>query len=246
MTQDQGPNGRAGAPSCFGAWTVTENSDSLKRLGSWFGARCKQPTGRGLNGTARCGTLGVMNLLAEHYRFTVDKFVRMAEQGFFATSQRLELLDGEVRILHPVDYRHAQAVTALSTEFAELARRRYSTSPQNPVELEKYSAPQPDICLVSRACRKSKRHPAPDQVYLMVEVSDTSLEYDRGPKMNAYALCGIREFWILNLQDDVLEIYRRPEDGTYGEQVIVKADGQASPQAFPDVVIDLSEIIPER
>lgn len=192
------------------------------------------------------GTLWLMSLLAEHYRFTADKFVRMAEQGFFATSQRLELLDGAIRILHPVDYRHAQGVTALSTEFAELARRRYSTSPQNPVELEKYSAPQPDLSLVSRACRKSKRHPAPDQVYLMVEVSDSSLEYDRGPKMSAYALCGIREFWILNLQDDVLEIYRNPRGGSYLEQVIVRADGKAAPQAFPDVVIDLAEIIPER
>ena len=219
---------------------------SVKRLGSWFGARRESAASRDLKAAARCGTLGLMNLLAEHYRFTVDKFVRMAEQGFFATAQRVELLDGEIRILHPVDYRHAHAVTALSSEFAELARRRYSTSPQNPVELEKYSAPQPDICLVSRACRKSKRHPLPDQVYLMVEVSDTSLEYDRGPKMSAYALCGIREFWILNLQDDVLEIYRNPRGGSYLEQVIVRADGQAAPQAFPDVVIDLAEIIPER
>jgi Uma2 family endonuclease len=190
--------------------------------------------------------LGLMSLLAEHYRFTADKFVRMADEGFFAASQRLELLDGRILIMHPVDYRHAHAVTALNTGFAELAHHRYSTSPQNPVELEKYSAPQPDICLVSRACRKSKRHPLPDQVYLMVEVSDSSLEYDRGPKMSAYALCGIREFWILNLQDNVLEIYRNPEGGTYREQVIVEADGQAAPQAFPDVIISLSEIIPER
>jgi Uma2 family endonuclease len=79
----------------------------------------------------------------------------------------------------------------------------------------------------------------------MVEVSDTSLEYDRGPKMIAYASWGIREFWILNLQDDVLEIYRHPEGGAYREQLIVEADGQAAPQAFPDVLISLAEIIPE-
>jgi Uma2 family endonuclease len=149
-------------------------------------------------------------------------------------------------MMHVVDYRHAHAVSALNTEFAERADRRYSTSPQNPVELEQYSAPQPDICLVSRACRKSRRHPAPEEVYLMVEVSDTSLEYDRGPKMSAYAQCGIREFWILNLQDDVLEVYRNPEGGAYREQVIVKADGRAAPQAFPDVIISLADIIPER
>jgi Uma2 family endonuclease len=187
-----------------------------------------------------------MNLLAEHYKFTVDEFVRKYDQGILEATDRVELLNGEIIILHAVGYRHAQAVTALNDEFGERSRRRFSISPQNPVELEKYSAPQPDICLVSRACRRSKRHPAPEQVYLIVEVSDSSLEYDRGPKLDAYALCGIREFWILNLQEDVLEIYRNPEGGSYREQVIVKAGGQAAPESFPDVVISLAEIIPER
>jgi Uma2 family endonuclease len=128
-----------------------------------------------------------MSLLAEHYKFTVDEFVRMYDQGFFEATDRVELLKGEIIIMHAVGYRHAVAVTTLNSEFGELARRRYFISPQNPVELEKYSAPQPDICLVARACRKSKRHPSPVQVYLMVEVSDTSLEYDRGPKMSCAA-----------------------------------------------------------
>jgi Uma2 family endonuclease len=186
-----------------------------------------------------------MSLLAEHYKFTVDEFVRMYDQGFFEATDRVELLNGEIIIMHAVGRRHAQAVSTLNSEFGELARRRYIISPQNPVELEKYSAPQPDICLVTRSAMKSRHHPAPDEVYLMVEVSDTSLEYDRGPKMSAYALCGIREFWILNLQDDVLEIYRNPKGGTYREQLIVKGDGQAAPEAFPDVIISLAEIIPE-
>jgi Uma2 family endonuclease len=187
-----------------------------------------------------------MSLLAEHYKFTVDEFVRMYDQGFFDATDRVELLNGEIIIMHAVGRRHAQAVSTLTTEFGELARRRYIVSPQNPVELEKYSAPQPDICLVARSAMRSRSHPAPSEVYLMVEVSDTSLEYDRGPKMIAYASWGIREFWILNLQDDVLEIYRHPEGGAYREEIVVKADGQAAPQAFPDVLIKLAEIIPER
>ena len=173
-----------------------------------------------------------MSLLAQHYKFTVDEFVRMYDEGILEATDRVELLNGEIIIMHAVGYRHAQAVTALTDEFGEQARRRYSISPQNPVELEKYSAPQPDICLVARACRNSKRHPQPDQV-------------DRGPKMAACALCGIREFWILNLQDDVLEIYRDPQDGTYREQLIVPAGGSAAAQAFPDVVIALTEVIPD-
>jgi Uma2 family endonuclease len=187
-----------------------------------------------------------MSLLAEHYKFTVDEFVRMYDDQILDATDRIELLNGEIIVMHAVGYRHAQAVTALTDEFGEQARRRYSISPQNPVELEKYSAPQPDICFVSRACRNSKRHPQPEQVYLMVEVSESSLAYDRGPKMTAYALCGIREFWILNLRDDVLEIYRDPQGGIYREQLVVPAGGSAAPRAFPDVVIALPEIIPAR
>ena len=180
------------------------------------------------------------------YKFTFDEFYRLYEIGLIESKDRIELLNGEIIIMHVIGYRHSQAVTNLNADLSEQARRRYMISPQNPVVLEEYSAPQPDIVVVPASRRKANRHPTPAEVFLIIEVSDSSLEYDRGDKMRAYAACGITEFWILNLEDGVLEIYRQPEGDDYRERFTIPADGTASPLAFPDVSIALAEIIPPR
>ena len=191
--------------------------------------------------------LETVSALATKYKFTVDEFARLYETGIIGEDDHIELLNGELIIMHAVGARHAQAVTNFNMDFAEQARRRYMVSPQNPVELERYSAPEPDITLVPWSRRKkAARHPNPEEVLLMIEVADSSLRYDRGDKMRAYAAVGIREFWILNLEDDQLEIFRKPSGDEYLERSVVPADGTASPLAFPDVSISLSEIIPPR
>lgn len=183
-----------------------------------------------------------MSALATTYKFTTDEFYRLYESGLFDSKDRVELLNGDIIIMHAIGYRHAQAVTNLTAYLGEQARRRYKLSPQNPVELEEHSAPQPDLTLVPWN-RRSRRHPTPDEVFLTIEVADTSLLYDRQEKLRAYAATGIREFWLLNLQDDLLEIYRQPEGTAYREQLIVPANGSASPLAFPDVTIAMPEIL---
>lgn len=187
-----------------------------------------------------------MSMLAETYRFTAEDFYRLYETGVLDSEDRIELLNGELIIMHAIGYRHAQAVTNLTSEFGEQARRRYLLSPQNPVELERYSAPQSDLVLVPASRRHATRHPTPAEVFLIVEVADTSLQYDREEKQKAYAATGIREFWLLNLVDDVLEIYRQPEGNVYREKINIPTDGIASPLAFPDVAISLADIIPPR
>jgi len=187
-----------------------------------------------------------MSALAVTYKFTADQFYRLAEVGVIGSRDRIELLNGELIIMHAIGYRHGQAVTNLNGVISEQARRRYKISPQNPVELEKYSAPQPDLTLVPWNRGNLRRHPRPEEVFLIIEVSDTSLQYDREEKLRAYAATGIREFWILNLVDDVLEIYRQPEGSAYRELITIPATGTASPLAFPDVAIALEEILPPR
>ena len=186
-----------------------------------------------------------MSALATTYKFTFDEFYRLYETGFIDSKDRIELLNGELIIMHAIGYRHSHAVTNFTAYFMEQSRRRFMISPQNPVVLEEYSAPQPDVVVVPWS-RKSKRHPTPSEVFLIIEVADSSLQYDRGDKMRAYAACGIAEFWILNLEDDVLEIHRQPEGNGYRELLTVPADGTASPIAFPDVTIALADIIPPR
>ncbi len=187
-----------------------------------------------------------MSALATTYKFTFDEFYRLYEIGLIESKDRIELLNGEIIIMHAIGHRHAQTVTNLTADFLEQSRRRYLISPQNPVVLEEYSAPQPDIVVVPWSRRKANRHPTPSEVFLIIEVADSSLQYDRGDKMRAYAACGITEFWILNLEDDVLEIHRQPEGSAYRELLTIPADGTASPLAFPDVFIALADIIPPR
>ncbi len=187
-----------------------------------------------------------MSALAATYKFTADEYYRLYETGVLDAKDRIELLNGELIIMHAIGYRHAQAVTNLNASLSEQARRRYKISPQNPVELDRYSAPQPDLALVPWTRGNAKRHPAPEEVFLIIEVADSSLEYDRAEKLRAYATTGIREFWLLNLQDDTLEIYRQPEGPAYREQLTIPADGTPAPLAFPDAVIALSEILPSR
>jgi Uma2 family endonuclease len=94
--------------------------------------------------------------------------------------------------------------------------------------------------------RHAKRHPKPDEVFLFAEVADSSLSYDLQEKRRAYAASGIREFWISNRADDVLEVNRQPEGTGYREVTTISADGSASPLAFPDVTIAPRDIIPPR
>jgi Uma2 family endonuclease len=93
--------------------------------------------------------------------------------------------------------RHAQAVSNFTAYLGEQARRRFKVSPQNPVELERYSIPQPDLTLIPWSRRDARRHPAPKEVFLIIEVADSSLAYDREEKRRAYASTGIRESWWL-------------------------------------------------
>ena len=187
-----------------------------------------------------------MSALAATYKFTTEDFYHLYETGLFNSQDRIELLNGEIIIMQAIGSRHAQALTNLISEFGEQARRRFMLSPQNPVELERYSMPQPDLTLVPMSRRTARRHPTPEEVFLIIEVADSSLAYDREEKRRAYATTGIREFWLLNLVDDVLEIYRQPEGNAYREQLTIPADGTASPLAFPDVTIALADILPPR
>ncbi|MEO8352789.1 MAG: Uma2 family endonuclease [Chthoniobacteraceae bacterium] len=185
-----------------------------------------------------------MSVLAPTYKFTVEEYHKLADAGFFGEDDRIELLNGELIVMHAIGKRHAQAVTNLNMDFAEHARRRFMVSPQNPVWLDEMSEPEPDIVLVPWRRKAGDSHPQPRDVFLIVEVADSSLRYDRRDKMRAYARVGIREFWILNLEENVMEVFRTPVVENYAETERVVAGETLSPLAFPDVTLSIDEIIP--
>lgn len=167
----------------------------------------------------------------------------MAELGFLAPDARVELLDGEIHDMSPIGPLHSGVVIRLNRFFSLQAKKRWIVSAQNPVGLDNYSEPEPDLVLLKPTPDDYvSHHPTPDDVFLLIEVADSSLDFDRGKKLQIYARGGIQEFWIVNLQDSTIEIYRDPHFTGYEKKTVLRAGDKASPAAFPNVLVDVSEL----
>ena len=180
------------------------------------------------------------------YRFTVKEWHRLGKAGLFDEHDRVELLDGEIIIMSPIGSRHAAVLYNLIDVFGEQNRRRYLVGAGNPVEADSQSEPLPDLMLLPRTHRNAKHHPLTRDTHLIVEIADTSLAHDRGRKLRKYASTGLGEYWIVNLKEDSIEIYRNPKDEAFRDQSTARIGDRIFPEAFPDVVIEVGEIIPPR
>ena len=177
-------------------------------------------------------------------RFTVEEFERMGEVGILREDERVELLNGEIIHMSPIGYRHLKAVTLLADVFTLAAAGRYKVSTQNPIELFGNLKPQPDIVLLKPEVLRKPRLPRPADIFLLVEVADSSFEYDHASKLPEYAKAEIAEYWIVNLLDDVIEIHRRPSFDHYEEMLTVRRGESAFCAAFPELAVPVSEVIP--
>jgi Uma2 family endonuclease len=168
----------------------------------------------------------------------------MAETGLLSPDARVELLDGQILDMSPIGPFHGSVTNYLITFFTDAARRRWITTAQNPVRLGDNSEPQPDLTLLKPSADYYRyRHPQPEDVFLLVEISDTSLEKDQEKKVPAYARAGIAEVWIVNLNEQTIEVYRQPHFAGYGSKVVLNAGDKASPQLFLDVSLDVAELL---
>jgi Uma2 family endonuclease len=144
-------------------------------------------------------------------RFTRSEYGRMADARVFE-GRRVELLDGEVMAMTPQGSAHASAVARIMRVLAKALGERASLRPQLPLGLDDHSEPEPDVAVCRPDARDySDRHPEAADVWLVVEVSDASLAYDRGPKTAAYARGGIPTLWIVNIPERCLEVHQDPE-----------------------------------
>ena len=178
------------------------------------------------------------------HRFSVKEYYRMAETGVLRPDARVELLNGEINDMSPIGPFHGGVTNYLLEVFAAASRGRWRTTVQNPVRLDDHSEPQPDIMLLKPAPDYyRRRHPQPEDVFLLVEISDTSLTTDREDKLPAYGRAGIAEVWIVNLADLTVEIYRQPHFTGYAARTVLSAGDHAAPLAFPDVAVAVGELL---
>lgn len=178
------------------------------------------------------------------HRFNAKEFYRMVEVGLLRPDARVELLDGRIIDMSPIGPFHGGITKSLNLHFTEQARGRWITAVQDPVRLDDYSEPQPDLMLLKKIPDFYRtRHPRPEDVYLLIEISDTSLELDRDEKLPVYARAGISEVWIVNLIERAIEVYREPNFTSYGSVTVLRIGDKASPLAFPDVVVDIADLL---
>ncbi len=185
-----------------------------------------------------------MTIEVKRRRFTVDDYYRMAEVGILTEDDRVELLDGEIVEMSPIGSDHAGHVKRLNTLFTSRLGARVVVSVQDPVRLSRHSEPQPDVALLRpRADFYARGHPRPDDVLLLIEVADTSVEADRRIKMPLYARAGIEEVWLVDLTTERVEVYRGPAADGYRE-IRALARGQGIvPQAFPDLALGVDDLL---
>ena len=183
----------------------------------------------------------------ERRKFTVAEYYRMGEVGILHHTERVELIDGEVIVMSPVGVPHATVVNLLTMAFAEQARGRYIVSVQNPVHLDDYGEPQPDLVLLRpRDYYAEERHPGPEDMLLAVEVSDSTLTFDLRVKSQRYAAAGIPEMWVMNLPGDCIERLDEPGPEGYGRRTTFRRGDKISPAALPDLELAVEDLLPPR
>jgi Uma2 family endonuclease len=151
------------------------------------------------------------------HRLDVEAYYKMAEAGILPRDLRVELIDGEIIDMPPIGSPHAGKVNRLARLFIRaLTDMTALVNVQSPLRLDLYNEPEPDITILRpRADAYEVSHPTARDVLLLVEVSDSSLGYDRGRKLALYAKCEVPEVWIVDISGGAIEVFREPKDSDY-------------------------------
>lgn len=181
--------------------------------------------------------------LAKHY-FTVSEYERMGETGIFAPDARVELIEGEIIEMSPIGSRHAACVESVGETLTLQLHGKAIIRVQNPIVLSDFSEPQPDVAILQmRADRYRESHPRPNEVLLVIEVSDSTYSLDRNVKIPLYARAGIAEALIFNLAEDQLEYYSQPESGMYQSRITLRHGDRFESTVVPGVALDVAAIL---
>lgn len=186
---------------------------------------------------------GTAQDLLQKHRLTIGDYHRMGEAGILHENSRVELIEGELIDMAPIGSQHAGTVKQLSRLFNLAVGQTAIVSTQDPLILDKHSEPQPDIMLLRpRDDFYKSSHPRPEDVLLIVEVADTSLQYDRQIKIPLYARYGIPEVWLADLVNRTLTLFRSPGEHGYQEVMTPPSLGALSPKLLSAVRLNLSRL----
>lgn len=175
---------------------------------------------------------------------TVDEYYDMDRTGLLEPDARVELIEGEVIHMPPIGSRHGSIGQFLDRLLDRALADRALVRNQLPVRLDNLSEPVPDLAVVKpRADRYARSHPTATDVFLIVEVSRSTLRYDTNVKVPLYARHGIPEVWIVDLKNNQFRTYRSPSDGCYRDITSVAKPGKTPVPGVLHVTVDLSELL---
>lgn len=184
------------------------------------------------------------DVLAGLRRFTVAEYLAMEVAGILHEDDRIELMDGAIIIMPPIGDPHAVSTDWLNRLLVPPLIGRAIVRVQGAIRLNNRSAPQPDIAVLRERPLREVGPYFPPDVYLVIEVADSSLAYDRGAKLARYAAAGIPEVWVVNLRAREVTAYAVPSGSEYTAVHTYRAGASISPQAFPDLSLAVDDFMP--
>jgi Uma2 family endonuclease len=179
----------------------------------------------------------------KHAPWTREEYERMVEAGSFQPGDRFELVEGVVYDMAPQNSRHATAVRLLQKALDATFGEGFDVRCQLPLALGADSEPEPDFAVVAGDIR-DYRDSHPTTAVLVVEIADSSAFHDRVRKGRLYARSGIPEYWLLNLPDGILEVYREPAEEAYRSRAILRPPETVSPLACSQGAITVGDLLP--
>jgi Uma2 family endonuclease len=181
---------------------------------------------------------------AKLFRFTRDHYYRLTEAGLFE-GRHIQLIEGQIIEMAPQKDQHAACVRIVQETLRTVFGSGFTVQSQLPLDIGEHSQPEPDVCVLSGTPRQHLCHPK--TALLVIEVSDTTLRYDREVKAPLYAAAGLQEYWIVNLVDRRIEVFRAPvavPNPLYSESLTFSGADALSPLSAAPTKIACADLLP--
>lgn len=185
-----------------------------------------------------------MSVQTVRLRFTVDDYYRMIDWGMIKNVERAEIIEGELIKQMPIGKQHAACVKRLDEILRDELGKSVTYSVQDPISLDEFNEPQPDVALLKRRDDFYKgKQPSAEDVLLLIEVSDSTLDYDRNRKIPLYAKHQIPEVWLINLNNGTIEIHSQSRDYSFNIVKVLRRGETIESEALQGLVIEVDRIL---
>jgi len=176
------------------------------------------------------------------YKLSIEDYHKLGDAGILDEDSRIELIEGDLIEMAPIGVSHMRCVNRLNRLLIHAVGDAAIVSVQNPVTLPPRSEPQPDFALLRPGADSADHVPLAADVHLIVEVADTTLNYDRRTKLPLYARAGIIEVWIVDVQGQTIEAFSGPSDAGYGRSAVYRRGESVTPTQLPAATIRVDDV----